>query len=197
MGFFSLTAKAMRGGQGLESILKSLAILENTDVLVGIPMAKSSRSGQLNNAELGFILSNGVRLKAARKEIKRLMDSGQTFTSATEAYIHATGDMRWKIPPRPFLQPAIDANVGQIGKYHAAAFKAAMRGDEAEVLEILQELGQQAQNWVKGWFTNPKNGWAPNAPYTVAQKGSDKPNIDTGQLRNSITWVLRDKRMNK
>lgn len=197
MSFLKMTAKALRGGEGLESILKSLAVLENTDVLVGIPMAKSARPGQLNNAELGFILSNGVRLKAARNEIKRLMGQGQTYTTATEAYIHATGDMRWKIPPRPFLKPAIEANIGKIEKYHAAAFKAAMRGDTEETIEILQELGMQAQNWVKGWFTNPKNGWAPNAPYTIAQKGSDKPNIDTGQLRNSITWVLRDKRLNK
>ena len=197
MSFFKMTAKAMRGGPGLGSILKSLAILENTDVLVGIPMAQSSRSGQINNAELGFILSNGVRIKSARKEIKKLTDSGQTYASAVDAYIHATGDQRWKIPPRPFLKPAIDANIGQIGKYHAAAFKAAMKGDESEVIEILDELGLQAQNWVKGWFNNPKNGWAPNAPYTIEKKGSDRPNIDTGQLRNSITYVLRDKRLSK
>jgi hypothetical protein len=35
------------------------------------------------------------------------------------------------------------------------------------------------------------NGIAPpNSPYTIARKGSSKPLIDTGQLRNSITYQV-------
>jgi hypothetical protein len=34
------------------------------------------------------------------------------------------------------------------------------------------------------------NDWAPNAPFTVALKGSSTPLIDTGQLRQSITWSV-------
>jgi phage gpG-like protein len=48
----------------------------------------------------------------------------------------------------------------------------------------------QATEYVRGSiverFTG-ENGWAPNSPYTIAQKGSSRPGIDTGALRNSIT----------
>jgi phage gpG-like protein len=32
----------------------------------------------------------------------------------------------------------------------------------------------------------------PNAPSTIARKGSSKPLIDTGRLRSSITWAVVD-----
>ncbi len=37
-------------------------------------------------------------------------------------------------------------------------------------------------------FTN--NDWAANSPFTIAQKGSSRPGIDTGALRNSIVSNL-------
>ena len=40
-------------------------------------------------------------------------------------------------------------------------------------------------------FENPKNNWPPNSPRTIAKKGSDVPLIDTGELRKSITHVIR------
>ena len=34
------------------------------------------------------------------------------------------------------------------------------------------------------------NGWKPNAPSTIKAKGSDKPLIDTGELRKSIRGIV-------
>lgn len=35
--------------------------------------------------------------------------------------------------------------------------------------------------------------WVPNAPSTIAAKGSDKPLIDTSHMKNSVTYVIRGK----
>ena len=66
----------------------------------------------------------------------------------------------------------------------------------------LMDLGNVAQSDVKKWFTDPQNGWAPNAKSTIEGwaspwgkkfkgKGSDAPLIDTGALRQSVSYVIR------
>ncbi|MBY6921870.1 hypothetical protein HYH30_19035, partial [Clostridium botulinum] len=43
----------------------------------------------------------------------------------------------------------------------------------------------------RAWFTNPSNNWAENSAETIKRKDSDKPLIDTGELRKSITYVIK------
>jgi hypothetical protein len=63
----------------------------------------------------------------------------------------------------------------------------------------------QGQNIARAWFTNPANNWAPNSDITIngskpdkngkqfiKGKGSDQPLIDTGELRKSIIYVVKD-----
>jgi len=69
---------------------------------------------------------------------------------------------------------------------------AASDGDEVGVMNALKRTGMDAASRVRMWFVNPKNLWAPNSPRTVKRKGSDRPLIDTGQLRKSITYVIRN-----
>jgi hypothetical protein len=54
----------------------------------------------------------------------------------------------------------------------------------------LNRAGQVAENAARNWFVNPKNGWAPNAPSTIRRKGSDKPGIDTGEMRKALTHLV-------
>ena len=69
----------------------------------------------------------------------------------------------------------------------------ALEGDTDGAMAGMERAGTQGENAVKGWFTNPKNSWAENAESTIKQKGSSKPLIDTGQLRKSITHVVKKK----
>ena len=53
-----------------------------------------------------------------------------------------------------------------------------------------------AQNKVRAWFTDERNNWPPNAPSTIEKKSKngkikDNPLIDTGELRKSITYVVK------
>jgi len=176
-----------------KELLESLRSLAKIDVLVGVPEEESSREGgKVTNAELAFIHSNGSPLN--------------------------------KIPPRPFIEPAIEdaENSEMISVELKKAAEAALDGKSDVMSRSLVRAGIQGQNAVRDWFTSPKNGWAPNTPYTILQKlkkkkdstskaivryvdeggslsdisgleGMTRPMIDTDQLRKSVTYVIREK----
>lgn len=52
----------------------------------------------------------------------------------------------------------------------------------------IEKIGVWGQTIIKKSFTN--NNWKANSKMTVDKKGSSKPLIDTGQLRQSITWEI-------
>jgi hypothetical protein len=114
---------------------------------------------------------------------------GEPITNAELGYLQETGSPANHIPARPFLVPGVV-------KVQAAAAVILRKGAEATldqgqpVETALDKAGTLAENAVKRMFTAADNGWAPNAPSTVARKGSDRPLIDTGELRRSITHVV-------
>ena len=76
---------------------------------------------------------------------------------------------------------------------------AEMDGNEAESIKQLEKAGLEGQSASQDWFTNPKNGWPPNSPAVQEaklKKGADepKPLIDTGELRKSLTYVIRERK---
>ena len=83
------------------------------------------------------------------------------------------------IPPRPFFRDTIKA---QKKNWGVLARDAAKAGYSVE--KILGLVGLQMQNDIQHsimtWTTPP------NAPYTVAKKGFNKPLIDTSLLVDSI-----------
>lgn len=111
--------------------------------------------------------------------------------NALDAYLFAKGSPWWNIPPRPFLEPALDAHKAEIALFQKSIITAALEGKIEEAKRQTALLGLFCQAKVKGWFTDARNGWQPNHPMIIAIKGSDKPLIDTGALRNSITYVVR------
>lgn len=106
-------------------------------------------------------------------------------------YILTHGSPLRKIPPTPILEPAIEYDKDKWLPEMKAASQAIIEVRPADAERFLGRAGIAATNAAKRWFTNPQNGWPPNAPSTIARKGSDKRNIDTGQLRRSITYVVR------
>ena len=148
----------------LSAIFAALKTLENTEVLIGIPEDDN-----------------------ARKE-------GDTINNAKLLYIHTHGSAVRNIPPRPVIEPAIEDDSTIIGDLMGQAAKAALDGNEQGAMDALKKAGMRGQNTARDWFTNPKNNWAANQPETIKRKGSEKPLIDTGELRKSITYVIREKK---
>jgi hypothetical protein len=178
-------------------ILESLKKIKELDVLVGIPQEKSSRKGQeITNVELAFLHSKGFKspksalLGSYKKRFEGNKRKGKAL-AAMQAYFMEKGDPYWHVPARPFLEPALKANKDALLKQQDNILKAALNGDYAKAEIEAEKLGILASNFVREWFTDPRNGWAENHPLIVALKGSARPLIDTGALRQAVTYVLR------
>jgi hypothetical protein len=150
-------------GKGIDKIKKDMEKLMRMDVLVGIPQDKSIRkTGKINNAQLLYIHTNGSELQG--------------------------------IPKRPVIEPAInaDSNKEAITEELKKAAKLTLNGQYTEAMQQLNKTGMLGQNFSRSWFNDPRNGWAPNSAKTIEKKKSDRPLIDTGQLRKSIVYVVRE-----
>lgn len=97
---------------------------------------------------------------------------GGKVTNAELAFIHSEGSPLNGIPPRPFIEPAIEdsENSEIISVELRKAGESALEGNIDKMTRYLVRAGMQGQNAVRDWFTNPKNGWPPNSPSTVLAK---------------------------
>ena len=191
------TVRVARSGNGLQPLVDRLKALSKKEVYVGIPQEKSSRPAggdSINNAELLYIHTHGVRSQDMRQEMEEKTKQGMKYSAAHSLYVQSHGSPVWAIPPRPVLEPAIEDSKDVIGEKLAMAAKAAADGDAQRAERSLEMAGMAAQNAARAWFENPKNGWPPNSPKTIRLKGSNSPLIDTGEMRKAITYVVKDKR---
>lgn len=149
----------------MKNLRKQLQAIARKRVLVGVPEDNSDRK---NNDEM---------------------------TNAGLAYLHTHGSPLQHIPARPIIEPALQAadNKDRITKILGRAAKAALDQKPDVANEQLNRAGVAGANAAKRWFVDDRNGWAPDSPETVARKGSDKPLIDTAQLRRSITYLVEEK----
>ena len=143
-------------------MLKRLKELKNLAVYVGIPQEGSSRG------------------------------DGENVNNAELLYLHSQGSELQHIPARPVLEPSIAKNKDQIAKLLGAASAEVLKGNVSLVKPKLEQAGMYAATKAKDYFVDPDNGWEPNSPRTVERKGSSRPLIDTGSMRNAITYVVGD-----
>jgi len=75
-----------------------------------------------------------------------------------------------------------------------AAQEASTPNGKAAVVTAMQNAtGQQGQALIQKAIL--EGNWEPNSPRTIARKGEEaRPLIDTGHMKNSVTYVVRDKR---
>lgn len=91
------------------------------------------------------------------------------------------------IPERSFLRATIDENRAQYKALIRAAVRDVLTGKLTQG-RALGIIGTKVQADV---IRRIDDGIAPaNAPATIRAKGSSKPLIDTGQLKQSITYVV-------
>ncbi len=87
-----------------------------------------------------------------------------------------------KIPARPFLDVAIVKNKRAVSD--AAEEVLAGGGSVSQAVDAMGAMAAgRVQQYIAETYIPP-----PNSPRTIARKGSSHPLIDTGQLRQSITW---------
>lgn len=146
----------------VSATIKSINAIARAKVLVGIPANESARSDDpIGNAGIGYI---------------------QEFGSPAQ-----------NIPARPFLIPGVKAVQDDCVQMLEEAAKEVL--DDGKMTAALTKAGIIASNSVKATITKGE-GFAPLAESTLKarqRKGfkGTKPLIRTGQLRNSITYIVK------
>ncbi|MBN3822348.1 hypothetical protein G3O00_01790 [Burkholderia sp. Ac-20384] len=151
----------------LDQVLKSISGLVQREVLVGVPDSTAGRKDQgqpLSNAEIGYI-----------------MESGSPANN---------------IPARPHLVPGVQDARPKFEPQLQKGVEAALDGDLEQVNRRLNMAGLAAQNSVR---TKVNSNVAPELAESTLEarrrRGITRENtlVDTGQYRNSITYVVRKK----
>jgi len=91
-----------------------------------------------------------------------------------------------KIPPRPFFRSVIENQGKKWGKALALNAKATNYDTEKTLARMGEGIKGQVQHSINEWSSPP------NAPYTVAKKGFNKPLIDTTHMLRSVDYQVLD-----
>lgn len=89
------------------------------------------------------------------------------------------------IPARPFVRGAFDHKSRDLAKTQERLWNLVLRG-RITVERALALLGEEHQGQIQDYMTALDT--PPNAPRTIAQKGSSNPLIDEGRLRGAVRW---------
>lgn len=149
----------------------------------------------------GMVNSMTTKLLAARRNDRiqvgfvegQMHVGGRSVSEIAETLSFGTDD----IPARPFLEEGIASKQEVIQDSIESYYKSLIGNEPIE--QKLANIGAQAvgaiQEFVRG---DHYQSTIPNAPSTIARKSkknglSDKPLIDTGQMINSVTYVVNGK----
>jgi hypothetical protein len=143
--------------------------------------------------------TKGPGLQGAQKELNKLLDIKVGVLSGTGEHTNADSGQtlaeiafwnefgtKWA-PARPFLRVTIRENrhlfKRMVKRLYGLIIKGKMRHDQAQKI-----LGAKAAALVQKKIVQLQS--PPNAPRTVELKGSTNPLVDTGELKNSISWEV-------
>ena len=176
-----------------DAIRKALdEFMTNKVVTVGIHEdAGEHESDDITNAALGAVhefgadinhpggTSYGFASKAAadRNEV-RFLKTGKGYAELGVTKAHEIN-----IPARPWLNPGV--NSGNL-EYVRIIEKAAASGEPLDM--ALNKIGVVAVGLVQKYMTELRT--PPNAASTIKKKGSSNPLIDSGALRQSVTYKI-------
>jgi len=109
------------------------------------------------------------------------------YATANEFGTEANGG---HVPERSFIRSTMDEMDGKLKK-EMADEKINIIIGKTSIAKALGTFGEKITSAIKKKITDIQD--PPNAPSTVKRKGSDNPLIDTGRMRQSIAWKIREK----
>jgi len=145
--------------------------LVETQVLVGVPAAKATRSPDDEHG------------------------ASQEINNAALAYIHENGAPEVGIPARPFMTPGVESVKAKIVKGMANAARAVLDGaTPQDINNRLNAVGLLAATAIKDKISEGQ--FEPLKPATLAARrragiSGDAPLIAKGYLKDAITYVIR------
>ncbi|MEX3859641.1 hypothetical protein AB3X94_37255 [Paraburkholderia sp. BR10923] len=115
---------------------------------------------------------------------------GSNISLATLAAIHDLGAPAAGIPARPFIRQSVINRKDRYVRTLAGELKLAFAGKQS-VEAAFEKLALIAGAGVQQEITNPNPAFQALKPATIKRKGSSRPLIDSGQLRQAATGVVR------
>lgn len=94
-----------------------------------------------------------------------------------------------RIPPRPFMATTADEGRETITKFTEHLVGRMIDG-KVDPETVLRNLGEKYSSMVKMTIRNASSWAVPNAPSTIARKGSSSPLIDTGRMVGAVTYEV-------
>ena len=172
---------------GTAALMKRVMGLTKMAAYVGIPAAD-------NRTRQEQLLDMAGKVTSKYRKAKLQKAAANDVTNAELLFIHTKGSPLKHIPARPVLEPAVsaDGNRQIIARELEASVKASLAGDQDNAKKKMMRTALAGQSAARGWFTDSRNNWAPNAPGTIKRKGSDRPLIDTGAMRAAIIGLVRE-----
>lgn len=166
-------------------------LIDSNSVYVGYPENSTRADSDLTDAQIAFLNTKGTRPNPVSAEIRSIRKEGRTtYSDALATYIRSKGEPRWHIPPRPFVEPAIEQVMPQLQEDIKEAIITCLEGEDNK--DILNRIGLRARNAVQKFIRSyPGNGLIPNAPSTIKSKGEDHPlKGKLGSLLSHVTWIV-------
>lgn len=107
-------------------------------------------------------------------------------TNVEIAAAHEFGTER--IPQRSFIRQAMVTRGDEYRALTASLAKRFILGTMT-VEQVMGILGAWGAGAIKATITRTGT-FAPLSPRTIARKGSSRPLVDTGQMLNSVSWIV-------
>ena len=156
----------------IPDLVRELQYLASHQVEIGI-FADASRDGAVPMLVIAAANEFGAKIPKRQARFEDLDDENPE---------------KWVIiPERSYLRAWFDENVDVL--------QATMERLIGQVVEgkisgraALETIGGYVVTHVQAYMVDLKT--PPNAPSTIARKGSSNPLIDTGQLKDAITWQV-------
>ena len=111
--------------------------------------------------------------------------SPNPITMSSLAAIHELG---LGVPKRPFIEPSLKANRKKYLAYAGRQITPIIRRRQS-LNNTWQTIGLMAVADIQKYMVTAQ--FTPLAPATIRRKGSSKPLIDTGQIRQAITYRVK------
>lgn len=156
----SVKTKVTDRDLGLKALIRELDRGENAYAEAGLFEGEKHKGSDLTMAQLGAVHEFGGGIQHGRSGAK-------TIT----------------VPERSFLRRTHDEHGRRYAEILDKAYSRILAG-KARVLPALTALGERVASDIRKTITAVRE--PPNAPSTIARKGSSNPLIDTGAMRN---WV--------
>lgn len=194
-----MDVKKTKDGELLEQRLKELSQLT---VRVGYQRGEESYDAEeieKYHAAQRKKRKKGKGTSAESIEPVRVTESGAAHkpgASRKDAKVDMLDVVMWNelgtvhSPSRPFLRMSVDENEAKISKFVSKVFRWFINL-KIDCEQLLNLLGNFQKGLVQRTIREGK--FVPNAPATIKIKGSDKPLIDTGRMRQSIHYQVMTK----